>query len=181
MTSFYEELERVFEKFPKYCTKILFGDSAKVRREDIFKPTIRNKILRKISNDNGVRAESSATSKNLTVKCTMFLQGNIHKHTWIFQDRKTLNQIDHILIYTQRHSSAYDVSSFMAADCDTGHYRVMVKVMKTLAVNKQRSKGFHMERFNLKKFNEVQTKEKHCDEVSNRFAGLEDFDTEVQN
>jgi hypothetical protein len=41
--SFYEELERVFDKFPKCQMKILFGDSfAKVGKEDIFKPTIGN-------------------------------------------------------------------------------------------------------------------------------------------
>jgi exonuclease III len=40
---FFEELERVFDKFPKYHMKILLGDfNAKVRREDIFKPTIGN-------------------------------------------------------------------------------------------------------------------------------------------
>jgi exonuclease III len=37
--SFYEELERVFDKFPKYHTKILLGDfNVKVGREDISKP-----------------------------------------------------------------------------------------------------------------------------------------------
>jgi hypothetical protein len=41
--SFYEELERVFDKFPKYHTKNVFRDfNAKVGREDIFKPTIGN-------------------------------------------------------------------------------------------------------------------------------------------
>jgi 23S rRNA C2498 (ribose-2'-O)-methylase RlmM len=35
--SFYEELERVLDIFPKYHTNILLGDSnAKVSREDIF-------------------------------------------------------------------------------------------------------------------------------------------------
>jgi len=35
--SFYEELEHVFNQFPKYHMKILLGDfNAKVRREDIF-------------------------------------------------------------------------------------------------------------------------------------------------
>jgi exonuclease III len=39
--SFYEELERVFDKFPKYHMKIMLGDfNAKVGKEDIFKPTI---------------------------------------------------------------------------------------------------------------------------------------------
>jgi exonuclease III len=41
--SVYEELERVFDKFPKYHMKILLGDfNAKVGRGDIFKPTIGN-------------------------------------------------------------------------------------------------------------------------------------------
>jgi hypothetical protein len=64
--SFYEELERVFDKFPKYYTKIRLGDfNAKVGREDIFKLTIGNASLQEISNDNGVRLVNFATSKNL--------------------------------------------------------------------------------------------------------------------
>jgi hypothetical protein len=69
--SFYEELERVFNKFPKYHMKILLGDfNAKVGRENIFKPTIGNESLHEISNDNGVRLANFATSKNLRVKRT---------------------------------------------------------------------------------------------------------------
>jgi hypothetical protein len=48
-----EELERVFDKFPKYQIKILLGDfHAKVGREDIFKLIIGNESLHVISNDN---------------------------------------------------------------------------------------------------------------------------------
>jgi hypothetical protein len=51
----YEELEQVFYHFPKYHTKILLGDfNAKVGRENIFKPTIGNESIHKVSNDNGV-------------------------------------------------------------------------------------------------------------------------------
>jgi hypothetical protein len=51
--SSYEELERIFDKFPKYSMKTLLGDlNAKVDREGIFKPTIWNESLHKISNDN---------------------------------------------------------------------------------------------------------------------------------
>jgi exonuclease III len=47
--TFYEELERVFDNFRKYRTKILFGDfNAKVGREDILKP-IGNESLHVIS------------------------------------------------------------------------------------------------------------------------------------
>ena len=54
--SFYEELEQVFDHFPKYDKKILLGDfNAKVGRENIFKPTVGNESLHQDSNDNGVR------------------------------------------------------------------------------------------------------------------------------
>jgi hypothetical protein len=55
----------------------------------------------------------------------------------------------------------------------------MAKVRERLAVNKQRSHRFHMERFNLKKLNKVDSKEQFLVEISNRFAALEDLDAEV--
>jgi hypothetical protein len=80
--SFYEELECVFDKFPKYHMKILLGDfNAKIGREDIFKPTIGNESLHEISNNNGIRVVNFAISKNLKVKSTMFPHRNIHKYT----------------------------------------------------------------------------------------------------
>jgi hypothetical protein len=61
--SFYEELEHVFDKFPKYHMEILLEDfNAKVGREGIFKPTSGNESLHEISNDKGVRLVNFATS-----------------------------------------------------------------------------------------------------------------------
>ena len=66
--SFYEELEQVFDTFPKYDMKILLGDfNAKVGRENIFKPNRGNESLHQDSNDNGFRIVNIATSKNLVV------------------------------------------------------------------------------------------------------------------
>jgi hypothetical protein len=77
--SFYEELERVSDKFPKYHIKFLLGDfNAKVARENIFKPTIGRESLNDISNDNGVRVVNFATSKNFIVKSATFTRRNIH-------------------------------------------------------------------------------------------------------
>jgi hypothetical protein len=56
---------------------------------------------------------------------------------------------------------------------------VVAKVRERLAVSKQRSHRFHMERFNLKKLNDVEGNEKYHVEVSNRFAAWEDLHTEV--
>jgi hypothetical protein len=97
--SFYEELERVFDKFPKYHKKTLLQDfNGKVGRGDVFQPTIWNDSLHKIRNDNGVRLLNFATSKNLTVKNTMFPHRNIHVYTWTSPDGKTHTQIGHILV-----------------------------------------------------------------------------------
>jgi hypothetical protein len=52
----YEEIEQVFDQFPRYHMKILLGDfNAKVGREDIFKPVTDNESLHEVSNDKGVR------------------------------------------------------------------------------------------------------------------------------
>jgi hypothetical protein len=92
--SFYVELGHVFDQFPRYDMKILFGDfNAKVGMEDIFKLTIRNESSHKISNDNGVRVVNFATSKNLVVKSTMFPHHSIHKHIWTSPDGPTTRLI----------------------------------------------------------------------------------------
>jgi hypothetical protein len=50
----------------------------------------------------------------------------------------------------------------------------VAKVRERLAVNKQRLQRFHMERFDVKKLNEVEGREQYRVDVSNRFAALED-------
>jgi uncharacterized metal-binding protein YceD (DUF177 family) len=57
---------------------------------------------------------------------------------------------------------------------------VLSEVKERLAVNKERSHRFLTERFNLKKLNEVESKEQYHVEVSNRFAALEDLNAEVE-
>jgi hypothetical protein len=58
---FYGELDHVFDPFLKGQMKIFLGNfNAKVRREDISKPTTRNKSLHEISN-NGVTVVSFVT------------------------------------------------------------------------------------------------------------------------
>jgi hypothetical protein len=128
--------------------------------------------------DNGVRVVNFAISKNLTVKRTMFPHCIIHRFTWTSPDGKTHNQIDHILIDRRRHSSILDVRLFSAADCDTDHYLVLAKARERLAVSKQTAHIVHMERFNLKKLNKVEGKEQYYVEIKDRFAALENLDTE---
>jgi hypothetical protein len=113
---FYEKIECVLDKFPKYHMKICYDFSTKIDREDIFKPTIGNESLHEINNDNGVRGVNFATSKILAIESTVFPLYNIHKFTWTPPDEKTHYQIDHILIDRRRQLSILVVRSFRAAD-----------------------------------------------------------------
>jgi hypothetical protein len=109
----------------------------------------------------------------------MFPHHNIHKVTWTPPDGRTHNQIDHILTDRGRHSSILGVRSFRAADCDTDHYLKVAKFREILSVSKQTAHRIHMEKFNLEKLNEVEGMEQYCVEITNRFAALENLDTEV--
>jgi hypothetical protein len=57
---------------------------------------------------------------------------------------------------------------------------VVAKIRERLAVNKQGSHKFHMEKLNLKKLNEGEGKEKYCVDISIRFAAIEDLDAKVE-
>jgi hypothetical protein len=60
--SFYVELGRGFDQFPRYDMKILLGDfNVKIDREDIFKPKNGNETLHEISNEYGIRVVNFAT------------------------------------------------------------------------------------------------------------------------
>jgi hypothetical protein len=58
---------------------------------------------------------------------------------------------------------------------------VGAKVRERLAVTKQISHRFRMERINLKKLNELEGKEQFRVEVSNRFAAFEDLERRGRN
>jgi hypothetical protein len=134
--SFYEELERVFDKFtltPHENSVLSF--QWRRRQGRLFKPTIGNKSLHETSNDNAVRLVNFATSKNIKVKITMFPHSNIHKCTWTFPNGKN-KQIGHILVDSRRHSNVLDIRSFREADCDTNDYLVVANIRERLAVNK---------------------------------------------
>jgi endonuclease/exonuclease/phosphatase family metal-dependent hydrolase len=124
---------------------MMLGDfSAKLGRQDIFKPIIGNKSIHEASNDNGVRVVNFTTSKTLIVKITTFPRRDIYKYIWTFPDGVTHNQVDHVLIDKIRHSSISVVKSFRGADCDTDHYPIVAKLRKRISVSKRARQKFDL-------------------------------------
>jgi exonuclease III len=90
--SFYEELQRAFDKFTKYRMNILLGDfKVKVGREDILKSKIGRANLQKINNDNGVTVVTFAISKYLILKVqSSYIIKLIHFLGHLHMDRRTI-------------------------------------------------------------------------------------------
>jgi len=68
-----------------------------------------------------------------------------------------------------------DVRSFSGVDCDSDHLLVVAKVRERLAVSKQAAQKFGGERFNLRKFNELEVMKQYQMKISKRSAALENL------
>jgi hypothetical protein len=159
--SFYEELRLVFDQFPTYDMKVFLSDfSVKVGK--IFSNLQSGtRVHTKLVMIMELRVVTSATSKNLVVKSTMFHHRSIHKYTWTFPHGQTHNQIDYDWTDRRRHSSILDIRSLRVADCDTDHYLVVANLRERLAVSKRPVNKMDMDRFNLEQLNEGEVKEQH--------------------
>jgi len=73
------------------------------------------------------------------------------------------------------HSSIFNVRYFRGADSDTYHYLVIAKFRESLTVSKQASQKFDVEIFNLRKLNELEVRKRYWNEISKRFAAVENL------
>jgi hypothetical protein len=77
------------------------------------------------------------------------------------------------------YSCALYAQSFGGVDCDADHCLAVAKVRERLAVSKQATHRFHMQKFTLKKLNEVKGKDQYRVEISTKFAALKNLHDNV--
>jgi hypothetical protein len=56
----------------------------------------------------------------------------------------------------------------------------VAKLRERISVSKRVRQNFYLERFDLKKLDDVEVKEKYQVEISNRFAALENLDESLE-
>jgi len=100
-------------------------------------------------------------SKYLILKRTKLAHRDIHKHAWTSPDVVTHNQIDYVLIDKGRHSNILDVRSFRGASSDTNYYLIVAKLRERISISKRARQKFDLERFDLKKLDDIEVKEKY--------------------
>jgi hypothetical protein len=79
----------------------------------------------------------------------------VHIHKALLYVVKTNKKQKETPLNCTNSGGVLDVRSFRAVDCDIGHYLVLAKIRERLAVSKQTTCRFHMERFSLKILNKV--------------------------
>jgi hypothetical protein len=113
------------------------------------------------------------TLKNLIVKSTKFSHHNIHKYICTLPDGIIHNQIDHVLVYKMRQSSIIDIHSLTGTNCDIDHYLVVVNIQERLSLKKGINQHLVLDRYNLNKLLDHQTRKEYQVDVANRFSVLE--------
>ena len=68
-----------------------------------------------------------------------------------------------------------DLRSFKVSDFVADHYLVVAKVRERLAVSKQAAQKFNVERFKLRKLNELKVRKQYQIKITHRFAALENL------
>ena len=69
--------------------------------------------------------------------------------------------------------SILDVQSVGGPDCHTDHYLVVAKFRERLAVSKQGTQKFVVDRLNLRKLNELEVRKQYQIEISNKLTAGE--------
>ena len=127
--NFYLRLQDVLDKRNTHDMLIITGDmNAKVGDQNDNYERVMGKHGLGVQNDNGERLCEICDMNELVITGTLFPHKTIHKATWISPDRKTSNQIDHILINKRFRNSVRDTRVYRSADVGSDHYLVCTTI-----------------------------------------------------
>ena len=132
---FYEQLQAVMDKVPKRNIIILMGDmNAKVGGGNRGKTSVMGQHgADAIMNENGELLTDFCEANEMVIGGSLFPRKECHKVTWVSPDRRTHNQIEHVIINRRWRCSLQDVRVKRGADAGSDHHLLMAKVKIRMA------------------------------------------------
>ena len=120
-----------------------------------------------VMSDNWESQCDLCSANGLFITGTMFPHKEIHKLTWRSPDRKTVNQIDHVMVNGCMRTSILDTRVMRGADVYSDHYllrsRIRLKLARAEGIKKA-SVGF-----DVRKLQSGEIRKRYNVEVKNRF------------
>ncbi|XP_012939934.1 craniofacial development protein 2-like [Aplysia californica] len=108
--AFYSRLQGVIDKLPRKDVNIIMGDAnAKIGQYNVDYEGIMGQHGLGQMNENGERFANLCAFNSLVIGGSVFPHKRIHKATWVSQDGRTENQIDHFCISRRFRRSQEDV------------------------------------------------------------------------
>ncbi|XP_050331585.1 uncharacterized protein LOC126760169 [Bactrocera neohumeralis] len=141
------------------CDIYYSGHTMAMGKQGIFGTTVGKFSLHDETSPNGLRLIDFAGARNMVICSTRFQHKKIHQATWLSPDRKTTNQIDHVVIDGRHVPSVLDVRALRGPNIDSDHYLVAAKIRTRLCAAKnarQQTQG----RFDVEKLQSQQTAER---------------------
>lgn len=132
---FYAELQLTLDNIPNSDTTIVLGDlNAQLGKEPRYKSVVGSHTLHQETNNNGEYLCEFAILNNLYIMSTYFQHKPIHKGTWVNPDpdSDTLNQIDHVLINSNKKEIIHDVRSLRGPNVDSDHFLQKIVIQQVL-------------------------------------------------
>ena len=170
---FYEKLQAIVEKTPKHDLLVITGDlNAKVGSDVEGYERVMGKHGVGTRNDNGEKLCDFCGMNDLVITGTIFPHKEIHKQTWISPDRRTRNQIDHVLINKKFRTSVLDTRAIRSADIASDHHLVYTKLRLKLRAVPNRH-GLRRTRYDFQKLENDGCRRRFRLELRNRFEILQ--------
>ncbi|PIK41764.1 endonuclease-reverse transcriptase [Apostichopus japonicus] len=129
-----------------------------------------------VINNNGERLVDFCGLNHFVITGTLFPHKEIHKNTWT-SDKRTNNQIDHVLINKKYRSSVRDTRVMRGADAASDYQLVRTQIK--LKLKKQDKKANPRMKYDVSKLQNPAIKNQFSVELKDKFAVLEAVSDDV--